>query len=126
MYVIPLAGEEGLNPLIPHPIEIVLSIVVAVVLAVSGGFRATVGGFRISARSPAGTVNVIIGTPGVASRCVKITQVWPTSPAPISNDSAGTTSLNAGVNLIHCHCPPKFRSVRPTGAPDSTTGPSVS
>jgi hypothetical protein len=29
-------------------------IVVAVVLAVSGGFRATVGGFRISARSPAG------------------------------------------------------------------------
>src|SRR5688572_17426102 len=27
-------------------------IVVAVVLAVSGGFRATVGGFRISARSP--------------------------------------------------------------------------
>jgi F-type H+-transporting ATPase subunit b len=28
MYVIPLAGEEGLNPLIPHPIEIVLSIVV--------------------------------------------------------------------------------------------------
>ncbi len=28
MYVIPLAGEEKLNPLIPHPIEIVLSIVV--------------------------------------------------------------------------------------------------
>jgi F-type H+-transporting ATPase subunit b len=28
MYLIPLAGEEGLNPLIPHPIEIVLSIVV--------------------------------------------------------------------------------------------------
>ena len=27
-YLIPLAGEEGLNPLIPHPIEIVLSIVV--------------------------------------------------------------------------------------------------
>lgn len=28
MYVIPLASEEKLNPLIPHPIEIVLSIVV--------------------------------------------------------------------------------------------------
>ncbi|KAJ1684415.1 hypothetical protein LUZ63_020170 [Rhynchospora breviuscula] len=28
MFVIPLAGEEGLNPLIPHPIEIVLSVVV--------------------------------------------------------------------------------------------------
>lgn len=28
MYVIPLAGGEGLNPLIPHPIEIVLSLVV--------------------------------------------------------------------------------------------------
>ena len=28
MFVIPLAGEEGLNPLIPHPIEIVLSLVV--------------------------------------------------------------------------------------------------
>ncbi len=27
-YLIPLAGEAGLNPLIPHPIEIVLSIVV--------------------------------------------------------------------------------------------------
>ena len=27
-YLIPLAGDEGLNPLIPHPIEIVLSIVV--------------------------------------------------------------------------------------------------
>ncbi|GGF40961.1 ATP synthase subunit b [Marmoricola endophyticus] len=28
MFVIPLAGEEKLNPLIPHPIEIVLSLVV--------------------------------------------------------------------------------------------------
>ncbi len=32
MYVTPLSGEEGLNPLIPHPIEIVLSIVVFAML----------------------------------------------------------------------------------------------
>lgn len=32
MYVIPLAGEEKINPLIPHPIEIVLSIVVFALL----------------------------------------------------------------------------------------------
>ncbi len=32
MYLIPLSGEEGLNPLIPHPIEIVLSIVVFAML----------------------------------------------------------------------------------------------
>ena len=36
MNVIPLAGEEGLNPLIPHPIEIVLSIVVFGLLFLAG------------------------------------------------------------------------------------------